>query len=152
MLGGDFNSRFTARVRQKEGLSYGINSGLSADVFDKSGSFNVFAIAAPENIAKVETAVKEELARALKDGFTADEVKIAKQGWLQSREVTRTEDFSIASSLRAYLYQGRTFTWDADLERKVQALTADQIVAALRRHIDPAKLTIMKAGDFAKKK
>ena len=117
----------------------------------KSGTFTISAIAAPENIARVESAVKEELARAVKDGFTADELKVAKQGWLQSREVTRTEDFSIASSLRAYLYQGRTFTWDADLERKVQAHSADQIVAALRRHIDPAKLTVMKAGDFAKK-
>jgi zinc protease len=151
MIGGDFNSRLTARVRQKEGISYGIGSSLGADVFDKSGTFTISAIAAPENIARGESAVKEELARALKDGFTADELKVAKQGWLQSREVTRTEDFSIASSLRAYLYQGRTFTWDADFERKVQALSADQIVAALRRHIDPAKLTVMKAGDFAKK-
>ena len=110
MIGGDFNSRLTARVRQKEGISYGIGSSLGADVFDKSGTFTISAIAAPENIARVESAVKEELARALKDGFTADELKVAKQGWLQSREVTRTEDFSIASSLRAYLYQGRTFT------------------------------------------
>ena len=101
MIGGDFNSRLTARVRQKEGLSYGISSSLGADVFDKSGSFTIFAIAAPENIARVENAVKEELARAIKDGFSAEELKVSKQGWLQSREVTRTEDFSIASSLRA---------------------------------------------------
>ncbi len=39
--------------------------------------------------------------------------------------------------------------WDADLERKIQALTPDEIVAAMRRHIDPRKITVVMAGDFA---
>ena len=35
-------------------------------------------------------------------------------------------------------------------EKKIAALTPDQINAAMRRYIDPAKITIVKAGDFAK--
>lgn len=35
---------------------------------------------APQNIEKVDKAFKEEMARALKDGFSADELKKAKQG------------------------------------------------------------------------
>ena len=38
--------------------------------------------------------------------------------------------------------------WDSGLEEKVGALTPDAILDAMRRHIDPAKLAVFKAGDF----
>ncbi|MEI9899605.1 MAG: insulinase family protein [Hyphomicrobium sp.] len=79
MLGGGFlNSRLAVRIRQKDGLSYGVQSGLSASTQDKNGTFQIQAIAAPQNVEKVEAAAKEEVAKALKDGFTADEVSAAK--------------------------------------------------------------------------
>jgi len=38
--------------------------------------------------------------------------------------------------------------WDEDLEKRIQSLTADQITAAFRKHVDAAQLTIVKAGDW----
>jgi zinc protease len=35
------------------------------------------------------------------------------------------------------------------LERQIAALTPKSVVEALRRHLDPAKLSTVKAGDFA---
>jgi zinc protease len=151
MLGGGFlNSRLASRIRQKDGLSYGVGSQFQASALDKSGSFLAFAIYAPENAAKLEAAFREEIARALKDGFEAREVEEARSGWLQSRQVGRAQDAALARLLAQDLFLTRTLAWDADLEKKVQALTPAEIVAALRRHIDPTKITIMKAGDFAK--
>ena len=90
MLGGGFlNSRLAVRIRQKEGLSYGVGSQLSASSFDNNGVFMMYAIAAPQNTGKIETAFKEEMARVLKDGFTPDEIEAAKAGILQSRQVDR---------------------------------------------------------------
>jgi zinc protease len=151
MLGGGFlNSRLAVRLRQKEGFSYGVGSTLQADSLDKRGIFQAFAIYAPQNVAKLEAAFKEELERALRDGFTADELKAAKVGWLQSRQLSRAQDNELVARLTSYLFLNRTLAWDAELEKKVEALTPEQIVAALRRYIDPSKLTIIKAGDFAK--
>jgi zinc protease len=151
MLGGGFlNSRLATRVRQKEGLSYGVGSGLSVSPLDKNGQFVTQAIYAPQNVTKLEAAIKEEITRALKDGFTADEVAAAKSGYLQSQQVSRAQDAGIVRKLAQYRFLNRTLGWDADLEKKIAALTPDEIVAALRRHIDPSKLTIVKAGDFAK--
>jgi len=151
MLGGGFlNSRLATRVRQKEGLSYGIGTGMNVSPLDKNGQFFAQAIYAPQNVAKLEAAIKEEIVRALKDGFTADEVAAAKSGYLQSQQVSRAQDAGIVRKLAQYRFLNRTFGWDADLEKKIGALTPADIVAALRRHIDPAKLTIIKAGDFAK--
>jgi zinc protease len=75
MLGGGFlNSRLAARIRQKEGLSYGVGSGITVSAIDHYGRFTATAIYAPQNVDKLEAAFKEEIARMLKDGFTTEEV------------------------------------------------------------------------------
>ncbi len=153
MFGGGFlNSRLAVRVRQKEGLSYGVGSGLESGIQDVSGRFSIFAIHAPQNTAKLETVVREEIERARKDGFTAEEVAAAKSGWLQGRQVSRSQDGELTGLLGRHLFNGRTLAWDAELEKKVSALTPDQIGAAFRKWIDPAKLTVVRAGDFANAK
>lgn len=152
MLGGGFlNSRLAARIRGKDGLSYGVGSGINVSSFDEYGRYTATAIYAPQNVDKLEAAFKEEIARMLKDGFTADEVEAAKSGYLQSRQVSRAQDNELAGRLNNYLFIGRTLQFDADLEAKLRALTAEQIIAAMRRYMDPTKITIIKAGDFAKK-
>jgi zinc protease len=151
MLGGGFlNSRLAVRIRQKDGLSYGVGSQLQASPLDRAGSFTTYAIYAPQNAARLETAFKEEVARVLKDGFETTEVAEAKSGWLQSRQVSRAQDSALARVLATDLYIRRTLAWDAAFEKKVEALTGEQILAAMRRHLDLSKMTIVKAGDFAK--
>jgi zinc protease len=117
---------------------------------DQYGRFTATAIYAPQNVEKLEAAFKEEMARMAKDGFTPEEVAAAKSGWLQSRQVSRAQDNELASRLNNYLFVGRTLTWDEELERKIAALTPEQINAAMRKYIDPSKLIIIKSGDFAK--
>ena len=146
--GGGVNNRLANRIRQKDGLSYGVGSQFAASPLDRSGSFTAFAIYAPQNAAKLEAAFQEEVARALKDGFTAQEVADAKSGWVQGQQVGRAQDAALSRKLDSNLYVGRTLAWDAELEKKIAALTPDEIVAAMRRHIDPAKITIVQAGDF----
>ncbi|HEY3204519.1 MAG TPA: pitrilysin family protein [Thermoanaerobaculia bacterium] len=151
MIGGGFlNSRLAVRIRQKDGLSYGVGSQFAASPLDKAGSFATFAIYAPQNEAKLEAAFKEEIARVLKDGFEAKEIAEAKSGYLQSRQVGRAQDAPLARTLATDLYLKRTLAWDADLEKKIAALSADQILTALRKYLDPSKMSIVKAGDFAK--
>ena len=144
------HSRLGDRIRQQEGLSYSVGSQLEADPFDHSGQFTAFAMYAPQNNARLEAAFKDEMAKVIKDGFTADEIKTAKSGWLQSRQVARSSDRALSAMLSSSLYTGRTMMWQTELEQKVEALTPEQILAAVRRYLDPARLTIIKAGDFAK--
>jgi zinc protease len=111
----------------------------------------VYAIYAPENRDRLEVAYKEELARMLKEGFTADEIKDAKSGLLQSRKVNRSQDNQLSGSLNAMLNIGRTMKFTEEFESKLNSLTAEQITTALRKHIDPAKISVFKGGDFANK-
>jgi zinc protease len=151
MLGGSgLSSRFAARIRQKEGLSYGVASGFSTDTRQPSSRFIVQAIAAPQNLNKVEAAFREEIARALKDGFTAEEVAAGKKGLLERRMLSRSQDSELASLLAASEFEGRTMAYQADLDKKIAALTPQQVVEALRKHVQIDKLHIVKAGDFQK--
>ncbi len=151
MLGGGFlNSRLATRIRQKEGLSYGVGSQFSAGTLDPVGSFFAYAIYAPENAAKLEAAFREEITKVADEGFTAEEVAAAKSGWLQSRTVSRAQDAGIAGTLNHYLYINRDYSWDELMEKKVADLTVDQINSAMKRHLSLDRISIIKAGDFAK--
>ena len=151
MLGGGFlNSRLATRIRVKDGLSYGVSSSLSAKSQEQDGQFQAFAIAAPQNVAKVEAAFKEEMQRALTDGFTQKELDDDRTGWLQGQQVNRSEDGSLVHTLTNRDYDGRTLAWDEELEKKVTGLTPDEIGKAVRSTIDLAQISIVKAGDFKK--
>ena len=153
MLGGGFlNSRLASRIRQKEGLSYGVGSGFRAGSLDETGTFSAYAIYAPENAEKLEIAFKDEIRKATTEGFTAEEVNEAIKGWLQAQQVSRANDRELAGRINNYLFYDRTIAWDADLESKISKLTPEQINAAMKKYITPDKITIVKVGDFAKAK
>jgi zinc protease len=150
MFGGDLKSRLWRRIREKDGLSYGVGSGFQAGVKSKYGQLFVQAICAPQNVAKVEAAFKEELADLLKDGFSEDEVANAKKTYLEQRTLGRSQDAGLARELARNAQYGWTMTRQADLESKISALTASQINATVRKYVDPATIAYFKAGDFKK--
>ena len=148
LLGGGPDSRLWRRVREREGLSYGVGSFLSASSFEEKGDFGLYAIYAPQNRGRVETALREELGRALSDGFTAEEVETGKKDLLNARKLARTQDGALAVRLLSYLVLDRTFAWDTQFEKRIQSLTPEEVLEALRRHLDPGRLSFVKAGDF----
>jgi len=148
---GALSSRLGDRIRQKEGLSYGVSSSLSVSSQDKRASLTVNAICNPQNIGRVEKCAQEELERLLKDGVTKDELENAKQGYLQAQKVGRASDTALMGILTNYRHLGRTMEFDAEIEKKINSLTPEQVNAALRKYIDPKKLVIVTAGDFEAK-
>jgi len=147
---GGLKSRLMDRIRQKDGLSYGGGSNLMAGTLDRFGVFSIGAIAAPQNLAKLDAAVRAELARAVREGFTAEELAGARSGLMQQRLQTRTNDAALATGWTSYLYRGKTFLWSLELEQKLNAVTLAQLNAAFRKAIDPAKLSVVMAGDQSK--
>ncbi|MGI8545205.1 MAG: M16 family metallopeptidase [Aridibacter sp.] len=153
MLGGGFlNSRLATRIRQKEGLSYGVGSRFNVNSLDENSTFFANAIYAPQNAEKLEAAFKEEIQKATTEGFTKEEVEAAKKGLLLDAQRRRASDTGLAGSLTSDLFLGRTFQFDADFEKKVENVTTEQVNAAMKKYITPDKISIFKAGDFAKAK
>jgi zinc protease len=150
LLGGSSDARLSRRIREQEGLSYSVRSWLSADAIDALGEFGVSAIYAPQNRARIEAGILDVLQQALQSGFTAAEVAAAKKGYLALRRLGRTQDAALAARLASNAYLGRSFAWQADFDARIATLTPQQIQSAMRRHLDPLKLSIVKAGDFTR--
>jgi zinc protease len=151
MMGGGFlNSRLATRIRQKEGISYGVGSSFSAQSLDRSASFSTFAIYAPQNVERLLAAFREEIDKVRSTGFTADEIEAAKQGYLQQRTQQRANDDELINVLVSRRFAGRTMAYDAELERRIAALTPAQINGAVKKYLDPSKMVLVRAGDFSK--
>jgi zinc protease len=150
LLGGSSTARLPARVREKEGLSYSTYTTLRTNPFDDAAVFGVSAIFAPQNRARVEQAVREEIVRAVQQGFSPAEVTRGKQAVLEARRLARTQDRSLASRLAGYSFARRTFAWDIALEERIAKVTPAELNAVLKKYIDPSRLALVAAGDFRK--
>jgi len=148
LIGGNaLKSRLADRVRQKDGLSYGIESMLDISSFHDAGYFAVRAISAPQNLGKVDAAVRQELVLLVKDGFTAEELENAKSGILQMRQRYREGDANIAADWVGLLALDRNYQWAAQLDQQIGGLTLAQLNAAVRAYIDPAQMSVVIARD-----
>ena len=146
---GSLSSRLGNRVRQKEGLSYGVGSGFRSSALDKRATFYMYAIANPTNVPKLKTVIQEELGKLLKKGVTDAELAAAKEGYLQRLSVGRTDDGQLASQLEATSVAKRSMEFQAKLEERIANLSVDDVNKALRKHIKPERLVIAAAGDFS---
>ena len=68
----------------------------------------------------------------------------------KTQKVRRASDVGLAASLAQLSHEGRTMKFTADLERKIDALTPEQVAAAIRKRLHPENLLIVTAGDFKK--
>ena len=147
--GGGLSSRLADRLRQKGG-SYTAMSIFQANPLDPRADLMMLAIYNPKNAEKVVTGVDEEIARLLRDGVTAAELT-GQDRVHSAASRAANERQTLAAMLATDLFVGRTMQFEADLEQKIQALTPEVVNAALRKHLDPKRLSTVTAGDFEKK-
>lgn len=147
LLGGSETSRLWTRIRVQDGLSYDVRSALDLSSFEPSGDWTLYAIHAPENSHRLLTAVREELQRLLKDGFTEEEVREGVHSLLNYRKLARSRDSALATTWINYMQLDRSFDWSAKIDRELSALTAEQVNAAVRKWMDPAKFSTALAAD-----
>ena len=150
VLGGDASSRAWMRLREKEGLSYGVATWAFADAFDSVGGFGGYAIVAPQNLAKAKAAMLEEIGKMLTGKVTAEELKRAKDTWIKEQDTGLSDDGFVVQLLSRQSFRGRTNAFTKELRAKVQAVTADDIARVAKRYLDPKRLVIIDAGDLAK--
>ena len=150
VLGQAGSSRLWKRIREAEGLSYGVDAWISPSNFGFDAPLMIDAIFAPQNRDKLAKAVAEELAQALRDGLSDTEVAQAKSGLLKLRQLQRTQDPSLAASLVQQAYLGRTFDYAGKIDAAIAAVTVADANAALRKYVKPESFAFVYAGTFGK--
>lgn len=146
--GGGLEGRLPARVRQQEGLSYGISAALETPSFGDDAELTIRASFAPDQRERIIAVVQEELARLTREGVSEVELARAKKSLAEGRKQARASEGQLAATL---LWLGeRREAW-ADVQRRdaeLQALTVEQVNAAWRRLIRQDAFVLSTAGDF----
>ncbi len=150
VLGGDTGSRLWMRVREKEGLSYGVGAWTSAEDEDAVGSFGAYAIVAPANMNKAKASILEEINKIAAGDVTEAELARAKEGYAKQEDTNLSNDGYVRSQLGRNAYLGRTMAWHQALRAKVAAVTVADVARVAKKYLDPKKLIVVAAGDLAK--
>ena len=143
VLGGDADSRIWKRLREREGLAYSAGANLAGSHFEPRSRVSIQASAASDKADAALNNLKSELASALKDGFSEQEVERAKAAWMQERKTSLRDEKSFAGNLAEGLYTGLDYAWLAQYDEKIARLSAQEVTLALRKYLADAPFVWM---------
>ena len=149
--GGFLAARIPMRLREKEGISYGAGSFMRVPVSNDAATWGYYALLNPTKRNAVESAVKEEISKALKDGFTAAELVDNKKSYSNLQKTLLGMDDTLINLVNKKLQYGFSLEEYDDLNSKIAGLKLDEVNAALKKYITLDRLTSVYAGDFDKK-
>lgn len=149
--GGFLSARIPMRLREKEGISYGAGSMVNVPITNDVAYWQYYALLNPTKKNAVEVAAKEEISKALKDGFTAEELKSNLVSWQNGRKTRLGNDSTLMGLVNTYLQYGIPLEDYDALENKVKALKLEEVNTVLRKYVSLDKMTSIYAGDFNKK-
>ena len=152
IVGGSAGARLFQRVRDKEGLSYDVYSNLNVPTFANNATWTFGFIANPQNSAKAEASLKDELRQLAGGSLTAEEFAAQRQSMLDQRMVRRTQDATLAMQLVMQADTNRTYKTVEAMEERVRALTKADFDAVLKKYINLSEASSFNAGDFSKVK
>jgi zinc protease len=145
ILGSGFTGRLMATVRDKEGLTYGIGAAVTNDTFT-DGEWRISATFAPSLLEKGIASTRRELTAWIERGVTADELARRKTNLAGSFQVGLATTDGLAASLLAAINRGLDVSWLDEYPKRIEALTLEQVNAAIKKHLDPSKMTLVEAG------
>ena len=152
IFGGGPGSRLWVRLREAGGLSYSAGADYHANRYDANARISLDAQVAPRNLSAAEAALKEELARSLKEGFTSAEVETFKRQFLANRLRGRSGD----SWAMGFMANQLEFNDPADAYQRndalIESLTPEQVNAVWQKYVRPEKLVWGVFGDQSKMK
>jgi zinc protease len=145
ILGSGFTGRLMANVRDKEGLTYGIGSYVSGDTF-VDGDWRISANFAPAMLEKGVESAKRQLTAWYRDGVTDAELAQRKTDLAGSYKVGLSTTGGMAGTILNTLNRELDLSFIDQYPARVGALTKDQVNAAIKKHLDPEKMVLVKAG------
>jgi zinc protease len=152
MLGGRPGTALWKRVREQEGLSYGVGTTLfvpaSARTEGTAAAIRISASFAPENKDRLRTAIRDELQQRAKNGFNALEVSFARRAIVSARADWLAQPPNLAGLLASNLRWNRDMHWYGQLTEAYERLDAASVNAALAKYLDLDRLAEVAAGSF----
>jgi len=145
ILGSGFTGRLMANVRDKEGLTYDVGARLGNDMIH-AGDWRITASFAPAMLEQGIASTRRQLVLWCERGVTADEVEARKSSLIGAFKVDLATSDGMANALLAAVNRGYDLNWLDDFPLRVNALTLEQVNAAIRKYLKLDQMILVKAG------
>ena len=140
------SSRLGLRVRDQEGLTYGINSRFRAPSL-AAGPWYVGVSVNPNNIEKAINSALNVLRDYVENGIRADELSDEKSSAIGSFKVSLATNAGLAGSMWNAEFYRLGLDYIDRYPQIIQAVTVEEVNAAIRKYFRPDHLTVVLAGD-----
>jgi zinc protease len=135
-------------VRDKEGLTYNISAAVSEDSI-VDGSWAISASFAPALLEKGLASTRRELDQWWRNGVTDQELAARKQGLVGGYLVGLSTTAGLANAILTDVQRGYGVSRLEQFPEAVNALTRDQVNSAIKNHLNPSVMVLVKAGSVA---
>ena len=133
-------------IRERQGMAYYVFSSLDANVVE--GPLVIRAGVGPANVDRAIASIDEEIGRLTREGLTEKELTESRQYLIGSMPRMLETNAGIAHFLQTAEFFGLGLDYDVRLPALLRAVTLDEVHAAARRVLDPARATVVVAGPY----
>jgi zinc protease len=145
ILGSGMSSRIFKEVREKRGLAYAAGGAL-VPAYDHPGAFYVFSSTKPATMSQALTVIQDEIKKIREAPVTDAEMRLAKDGYLNSYAFQFDSTGKIVQRLQTYLFYGYPLDFNKKLRDAVEKVTKDDVLRAAKKDLNPEALTILAVG------
>jgi zinc protease len=149
ILGRGFTGRLMHTVRDNEGLTYSISAAVSNNTF-VDGSWQITGTFAPQLLDRGMVSTQRELQHWWADGVTGEELAARKTNLIGTYQVGLADTSGMAQTLLSTVLRGRDVTWLDQYPKAVDAVTLQQVNTAIKQHLRPEKMIVVKTGTLPK--
>ncbi|MGH9862501.1 MAG: M16 family metallopeptidase [Candidatus Acidiferrales bacterium] len=145
VLGGGLSSRLFRHVRSDLGLAYAVFATWSAE-YDYPGTFYLRCDTKSESTVRAAQEVIKEIRGITAAPVTADELRVAKEGILNSFVFNFDTTAKIVRRLMNYEYYGYPRDFLDKFKANIEKVTADDVLRAAQKHLQPDRLVLLAVG------
>lgn len=141
ILGGGMAGRLFVELRDRRGLAYTATSFYES--MHAPGALILYLGSAPENAAKAEAGLFQEIERVRKEPVGGDELRRAKNYLLGRYEMDRRTNERQAWYLGFYTVQGVGLEYPARYRRAVEAVTAADVLRVAQTYLSTLTTVVL---------
>lgn len=148
-LGGGFAGRLMQTVRDNDGLTYNISSGIGGNI-NSGGYWIVNASFNPTLFQKGLDATLIQIKKWVNDGITLEELENKKTNLIGSFKVGMATTSGMARTILGFVERGLEPAYIEQYPKDIEKVTVKQVNDAIKKYIHLDKLIIIKAGSLDK--
>lgn len=146
ILGGNFSARLMQTVRDQQGLTYGIGSSVAGVSFGNDGYWSVWATFGPDLLQTGREATAEQIKLWHTQGVNGNELEAKKNTITGSYKVGMDTTGGLAAQILSNAERGRPIDYLDRFPDIIRKLTLTEVNQAIKKYVDPSRLTFVAAG------